>query len=184
MNKKIFTSFTILIIGLIFVRVGIVPKYSQYKRLHNQFRAVQQTLSAKQKYYSQLFTIREKLNASQKAVAKVSAALPLNPDAPALYKFLKEEASQNGLVLRSLGELKTVASSNNSIGIIKFQGLVEGNYKSLVSFLEAVENSSRLINVMSVRLLPGGKEESSKQKTATFVPRYFLNIEARYTRSI
>lgn len=184
MNKKLITSFVFLIIGLIFTRVAVVPKYAEYRHLRNQLGAAEQTLSAKQKYYSQIFTIRERLNASQEAVSKVGAALPLYPDAPTLYRFLKTEASQNGLIFRSLGDLKILQPDNSFVGVIKFSGLIEGRYSSLLSFLQSVEHSSRLINVTSVRLLPGGDERANKSNQAVYVPRYALSIETNYAHGL
>lgn len=184
MKTKILASFTILIIGLIFTQVGIIPKYSQYKRLHNQWEKAQQTLAARQRYYAQLFTMKEKLNNAQAAVSKASAALPSDPDAPALYKFIQEKASENGLVLKNLGELKTIQSDNSSINIIEFKELAEGNYGSLLSFLKSVEGSSRLINVTSVRLLPEENEEGNKKPKTVPVPRYSLTLEADYSPGI
>ena len=184
MKKEILASFTILIIALIFTQVGIIPKYDQYKRLNNQRKGVQQSLEMKQKYYAQLFTTKAKLNQEQTAVSKVGMALPEKEDAPALYRFIQEKASENGLVLKGLGGLKISRSENASIGVIQFGGLVEGNYGALLSFLKSVEDSARLINVTSVTLLPEEKASANKKLKTTSLPRYALSLEANYFSDI
>lgn len=184
MKKEILASFTILIISLIFTQVGIVPKYNQYKRLSSQWEKAQQNLEAKQKYYAQLFTINGKLQQYQTAVAKVGAALPMAPDAPALYRFIQEKASENGLILKGLGGLEVSRPKNSAIGVIQFGGVVQGNYGALLSFLKSVEDSARLINVTSVSLLPEEKASANKKTKMASLPRYALSLEASYSSGI
>ena len=184
MKKEILASFTILIISLIFAQVGLVPKYHQYKRLSSQWEKAQQNLEARQKYYAQLFTINGKLQQHQTAVSKVGAALPTAPDAPALYRFIQEKASENGLVLKGLGGLKISHPKGKAIGVIQFGGVVQGNYGALLSFLRSVENSARLINITSVTLLPEEKASANKKLTTVSLPRYALSLEASYSSGI
>ena len=185
MKKNILISLALITISLIFLQVGVLPRYHQYNRLRNQWKENQQIFHSKQKYYSQLFTIKQKLNSYQDSVSKISSALPVNPDAASLYKFVQEKASENGLIIQGLGGLKMSKPTGNTAGIIKFNGVFSGSYQSLTSFLKAVENSSRLINVNLITLLASeDKKESGQVKKTQTEPRYTINLEANYYHNI
>ena len=182
MKKNIIASFIIIIISLIFLQVGVLPNYSQYKRLHSQWKINQQTLQDKQQYYSQLFTLEQKLDSYQTSVAKISSALPIGPDAPDIYQFIQAKASENGLIVRSLGGLSFGKSAESNMGTISFGGTAEGSYESLTNFLKVVERSSRLINVKVVRLQT--RESKGEQATTITGPQYALSFEAHYFQGI
>ena len=185
MKKNILISLTLITISLIFLQVGVLPKYRQYNRLRNQWKENQLMLSSKQKYYSQLFTIQQKLNNYSDSVSKISSALPTNIDASSLYKFVQEKASENGLIVQGLGGLKIGQPTGDSMGIIKFNGSLSGSYQSLTNFLKAVEDSSRLINVKFITLRASEeKKENSQVKTTQAEPRFSIDLEANYYHHI
>jgi len=169
MKKTIIISFLILLLGLIFLQVGVLPRYTAYRQLHSQLETDKQTLTAKKEYYSQLFTLQQKIKTYQSAFAKTSSALPPYADAADIYEFVLEKASESGLIIQTMGGLNLGPGKKEGEGIIEFSILAEGDYSTLTSFLKAVENSSRLIDVKTVKL-EGGEG----------APSYSLVLEANY----
>ena len=179
MKKAIIVSFLILLLGLIFLQVGVLPRYTTYRQLHSQLEVDKQTLTAKKEYYSQLFTLQQKIKTYQSAFAKTSSALPPYADAADIYRFVLEKAGESGLVVQTMGGLNLNPGKKEGEGIIEFSILVEGDYSTLSGFLKAVENSSRLINVKTVQL-EGGKGKEGEIKVLSSTPSYSLVLEANY----
>lgn len=169
MKKTIIVSFLILLLGLIFLQIGVLPRYTTYRRSHSQLEVDKQTLTAKKEYYSQLFTLQQKIKTYQSAFAKTSSALPPYADAADIYQFVMGKAGESGLVIQTMGGLNLNPGKKEGEGIIEFNLSAEGGYSTLTSFLKAVENSSRLINVRTVQL-EGGEGG----------PSYSLVLEANY----
>ena len=185
MKKNIIVSFTIIVASLIFLQVGVLPHYGQYKHLYSQLKTSQQALKNQKEYYSQLFTLKQRLDSYQLSLAKISSALPTDSDAPALYQLIQAKASENGLVIRGLGSLSINQKAAGNLGTITFGGVVEGGYEGLTSFLKAIEKSSRLIDIQTVSLQ---FEESGDNQvnniSQPLVPQYVLNFEAHYLKGI
>lgn len=179
MKKKniILACFIILLVSLIFLQVGVLPQYRQYAQERAQLRRMQKILADKKEYYAQLFTIEQKLNSHQEALAKISSALPVHPDSAALAQLIQQKAAESGLTVENFNDLKINSDSKKKTGLIKLTAILTGNYPSLVSFLKAVEGSSRLVNVESVTLRPG-EEEGIPEKAQA--PRYTLTFTAHY----
>lgn len=179
MKKIIITSFLILFLSLIFLQVGVLPKYTEYRQLRSQLGGDQQMLAAKKEYYSRLFTTKHQLDSYQSSSAKASSALPPYADAADLYRFATEKASESGLVVQTMGGLSMNPGGKEGKGVIEFRISVEGAYSALTNFLKAVEDSSRLINVKLVRLVSGEeKEEAGIQPLSA--PLYSLTLETNY----
>jgi len=180
MKKTIIISFLILLLGLIFLQIGVLPRYTAYRQSHSQLEVDKQTLTAKKEYYSQLFTLQQKIKIYQSAFAKTSSALPPYVDAADIYRFVLEKASESGLVIQTMGGLNLNPGKKEGEGIIEFNVLAEGDYSTLTNFLKAVENSSRLINVKTVQLEGGGGEEKETKVQISSTPFYSLTLEANY----
>ncbi len=112
------------------------------------------------------------LNNSEKdSLANLNFILPTKKDLPGLFVQLEKIATDNGLILSNIdiSEQRTeglagqpVKPSTISDKIKKLNiamTLIEGNYKDLLGFLDALEYNLRLMDVASISFA-GGDEKS------------------------
>jgi len=142
-------------------------------------------LTAQKESVTHMEDLNEKLTQEyQDPLDKISSALPLYPDAPSLLQFLTLKAQENGLVLSSIGRVslasggqaKTTEEKEQSSPIqkISLSLSVGGDYGALKSFLQNLENSSRLIEISNLRTTAkGGTGEES-------ISHYSLNLQASF----
>lgn len=129
------------------------PKYLKLANLEGQIKAKETELKFKAEYYQELSFLSEKLKREfPEELEKISSALPTNPSPPSLYQFLQKTASENGLILKSIGSF-SISPSTALPGIkeITLSSLeFSGSYSSFKNFLSALEKNSRIIEVENI----------------------------------
>lgn len=151
----------VLVIVFILWLGFLLPKFQQFRDINGSISQKEAELQQREDQYSNLLEINEKLNGYSAELAKIESALPQNADIPSLFKFIEEVGSESGLFLSEIGSYSTSqAKENTRIKVIDFNIGAQGDYSSCKSFLSALENSSRLIEIKEVSLSGAGTEEN------------------------
>jgi len=142
----------------------LIPKYQDYKNLERQVNETNTQLRNKEDYYSDIENNFQELNNYQEALAKVDSALPEDAFLPSLFRFLGNQASQSGLIMKDVkagqAQLNQEGSETSDVGVVPVSITLSGAYPSFESFLENVEKSARLIEVKTVAIKPGQQKDS------------------------
>lgn len=157
MNKQIvifISLLTILSLGIFL----IWPKYQTLKEIQLKVSEKKTELQYKEEYFANLEKISQELEKYKEELAKINSALPEDPSLPTLYNFLEKASSQNGLILKKIGdfsiaplvppqETTTQEAASGEIKEIRLGFEVAGSYSALKNFLATLEKSARLIEV-------------------------------------
>lgn len=157
MQKTLIAIFIFIILAAGVALFGW-PKYQEVQLASSEVKIKKLEAQDKEKYFSDLNSISNKLDGYSLELAKIDAALPSEPDIPALFNFLQKESSQSGLILKNL-TWGGVASFEQSAGIqkITFSLSLAGSYSSFKNFLANLRNNARLFEVESISLTPPAK---------------------------
>ena len=129
------------------------------------------TKNSQEKYFSNLKQISENLKDYQTSLLKIETALPQDLSLSDLLNFLQKISAENGLLLKNVVQAKE--SKMEAKGILAkvketyFNLNLIGSYASLKGFLQALEKSSRLIEVESVFV----------DETDEGLPKYNISIK-------
>jgi len=150
----------ILIVGCLALTliVGFVltwPKYQAWHILSLTIAAKETELQSQQEYFKNIKETSEELAKYSESLDKISSALPYNPSLPAMFNFLQVTASKTGLILEE------ITLGGMAEGEIRLSCQAAGNYLAMKSFLLALENSARMIEVENIAFIsPEEKGES------------------------
>jgi len=143
---RILVSIILFILTILIVIFLLWPGYLKFQNLQAQIKNKEVELQYKGEYYKELSSLQEKLNNYQEEFSKIDSALP------SFYNFLQKVASENGLVLESIGTFSTKnlaektdikETSLNSVKLV-------GSYSSFKNFLTALEKNSRMISIEDI----------------------------------
>lgn len=168
MRKSIFVPILFLV-NLLLVVYVFYPTFSSVSDLEKQLKGAKKELQNKQAYFSQLEETSKNLEKHKEVFKKIKKGLPEKGSLPSLLKFFQQKASQNGLILTSIsrsqrGSEKTEEKKKAQPGE-KFDLSLQGTYSSVKSFLNSLENSSRLTQVKNFSI---GKKEEAETQTLSF----------------
>ncbi|MCD6500489.1 type 4a pilus biogenesis protein PilO [bacterium] len=169
--KKTFIIPILLFLTLILVTYFLLPQYQKFKNLTDQVEKKRAEFSQKEKYFSNLKQISENLKDYQTSLLKIETALPQDLSLSDLLNFLQKISAENGLLLKNVVQAKE--SKMEAKGILAkvketyFNLNLIGSYASLKGFLQALEKSSRLIEVESVFV----------DETDEGLPKYNISIK-------
>lgn len=160
MNRPIAIAIC-LFITLVLVIVLVFPKYQDFKFLQKEISQKETELQYNKEYFLNLSNLSEELKKYSDNLSKIDFALPSGPSIPILFDFLQKTSSQNGLILKRIGEVTTIPFKEK-ITVKEYQLALSlsGSYSSFKSFLSSLEKSARLIEVESISFAsPKSKEE-------------------------
>jgi len=149
---RILVSIILFILTILIVIFLLWPGYLKFQNLQAQIKNKEVELQYKGEYYKELSSLQEKLNNYQEEFSKIDSALPSELSLPSFYNFLQKVASENGLVLESIGTFSTKnlaektdikETSLNSVKLV-------GSYSSFKNFLTALEKNSRMISIEDI----------------------------------
>lgn len=161
------------LLGLLFSLILTYPKAKSFSKLISQKKEEESALA---KLKSKADTLKNELapysDVLNKNYDKVAHALPSVEDVPGLMSQLEEMASSSGLLVEGMqfsGSSKKTLPTNaptssttvadTSAKEVSVQMTLSGNYDALVTFLEKVENASRIVVVDSLKFSPLQGEE-------------------------
>jgi Tfp pilus assembly protein PilO len=175
MNKS-FTIPILFFIALIIVVYFILPLFSDFSNLKNEFEKRKEVALTIENYYKDVHDNFNKLKEHQESLEKIDSALPNDSFLPSLFNYLQKTSAENGVFLKSVNLAaisgKTGAGeTGETVGeekvAKKFQeeyvGVeLIGFYDGFKNFLKSVEKSSRLIEIEEVQISKEEKEVLSE----------------------
>lgn len=152
------TTLFSLILGAIALALGffqVWPEYQEFVQLRNEITMKQQQLKNQEDYFSDLRRSKEQIEIYKRRLAKIDAALPLNPAIPALYHDLETMSLSSGLVLISIESLVESFDEEVDSSVLRTSAKLKliGSYEGLKEFLSRVESSARFLNIHSIKFI-------------------------------
>lgn len=142
-----FTLFVILILIIFFV----MPKYKDFRSSQADLGKIEAEFNGKFAYYSEISKAFRDLQEHKESVDKIDSVLSKEPPIADIIYFLQKKAGEKGLIIKDLyfSKFSSIAPESDIKEIVFSSGLL-GTYSSLKSFLNSLEDSSRLFEVDAV----------------------------------
>ena len=148
----------------LFLIYFFLPKYSNFRSLEQDISDIKISLGQKQAYFSELQSISNKLIEQRDVVDKIRAALPEEVSLASLLNFFQKKASENGLILSNFNQSQSFSQQQQEeeVSESKVQEMninigLQGSFLSLINFLQAIEKSSRIIEIENINLSDSGE---------------------------
>jgi len=149
-NKFQIIVIATLILAL-FVGLGFSwPKYQELNTLNKRIEAEKDWVEAEEEHFSSLSQLQVQLAETPEALAKITASLPDTPSLPSLFNFIQRASSQTGMVLKEISPFSQSFVEDSALKETKVTFQLMGSYPSLKSFIFAIENSARLIEIENI----------------------------------
>jgi len=175
-DKPIIIVLTIFII-LILIFFLVAPEYRNFKSLQSELGIKKAEYNAEYEYYSQIVQNYYNIQNNSEKIEKIDIALPSNPVLADIVYYVQDQASKNGLILKSIFLTKVPSMSDeDSIKNVGFSLSLLGNYKSLESFLNSLEKSSRLFEMDGISFGSGSASTQSTQFQSEDVFQFSMQI--------
>jgi Tfp pilus assembly protein PilO len=162
MKNYLISIFVILIITLGLLQFLVLPPYEQFMSLRLQLDQKETELQNRSTHLSEMINLSQKLKQDQITLAKISSSLPFRTDVPSLFRFIQQKSSETGMILKDIAFQKALLpeadkKASGEIGEITFSATVNGSFQNFVSFLQQIEDSSRLFKITSIGLKQEGE---------------------------
>ena len=148
----------IFVIFLVIIGLGYTtlwPNYQKLKSLQGLLKERVVELKSLEEYFSSLEKNLQDIKEYSDSLAIINAALPSEPSIPSLFMFLQSKASENGLILRNIGQFSIAPKEEGKkLKEINIGAELAGSYSSLKNFLSALEKTERIIDVEEFSLTP------------------------------
>lgn len=164
---KSFTPFLLILIAIILFFMFTDPTYKQVMDLRAQQREYNDVLTKSRDLLAKRKTLQDKYNSFSTAdVDRLRKLLPDGVDNVKLIIDIDEIAKRYGLTIRSvrLDDSKVKSGSKDSIatitageakyGAIPMGFSVNADYNTFIKFLQDLEGSLRLVDVVNISLKP------------------------------
>lgn len=166
----------------VFQALSLPPLRQEIKTTESGYFVLKQKNEKLSEILSQIKTLESNLDV-------VQAALPVADEVPALIMQLEQIAKQSGLTVQHLGfgggegaaaprasEASREAEEKEATEVKKVlvTMVVTGSYPSLQTFLQNLENASRVVNVTNFKFSPGQKEEEAALSITLGVEAFYL----------
>jgi Tfp pilus assembly protein PilO len=126
----------------------VVPEYGVVKNLEYNLANEQAQYNAEFGYYSDISATYTKIQQDPGDIKKVDDALPDAPQLGELLYYFQKTASSDGLIFKD--NVLSQSSVNNGVRNLVFSMDVTGSYDSLKNFVNDMEQSDRIFEVMNV----------------------------------
>lgn len=141
----------------------LLPKYTDFKDLKKEVEKKEFDLQATEQHYLNLQKISTKLEDYKESLEKINSAIPEEFSLASLLNFFQKEASESGLVVKSLSKEPSPGQKEEEEVQIKVKEnylalSLAGTISSFENFLQNIEKSSRLIEVENIFLKETVKE--------------------------
>ena len=158
MNRTLLIG-TLLLFG---IAVGICltwPKYQDFQQLSFELKTREQELENKETYFADLARIKAELVEFAEPFSKVEAALPLDPQLPALYDFLQTSAAFSGMSVRRISSSLEDQTQALLIRTISVTLELTGSYGALKELISRLGTASRMAALQSLSISGGQDPE-------------------------
>ena len=143
---------SILLIGssLIFGIFVAFPRLQAFSVVQKELEVKQAELESRESYFAHLTDLQDRID-EEELVAKIDAAIPNDPQLPALYDFLQSVAAGSGLSLRSIAVAPQGTQAQGArLKRISASLQLGGSYEGLKIFLSSLLQASRMSDIDSV----------------------------------
>ena len=158
MNKTLYIGI-LLFAGL---AVGIFltwPQYQDFQQVSFDLQEQEQALENKTAYLEELAKVKADLVKFREPFSKVEAALPLDPQLPALYDFLQTTAAFSGMSVRNISVSVQDQEQALLMRTIPVTLELTGSYGALKELISRLETASRMALVQSLNISLGQETE-------------------------
>jgi Tfp pilus assembly protein PilO len=147
MPKTLIIFFIFLvIIGLGYTTLW--PSYQKLESLQGLLEERKAELKNLEEYFSSLEKNLQNIKEYPDSLAIIDTALPSEPSVPSLFMFLQRKASENGLILRNIGQFSIAPKEEGKkLKEINITAELAGSYSSLKNFFSALEKTERIIDL-------------------------------------
>jgi Tfp pilus assembly protein PilO len=178
----------ILFIIVLLIFFLVMPEYKKFQSLQTELGEKKAEFNAEFDYYNAIANTYSKLQNYQQELKTIDNALPAESNLGNLVYFLQKQASESGIIIKSLFLSKSSSSpsfsssppispsTSHSVALqntmgqntteqnVKELGITVsllGSYNSLGGFIRSLEKSSRLFEVPSISFSSGSQESNS-----------------------
>ncbi len=153
MKRSPFTQLISVVLLLVMGVVGmvfVIPTREKVATLRLERDGVAADLQQLQADVEHLETLSTKLSESESLRKELAEAVPVGYDQDQLILDLQEIAKSTGFLLSGMSFSPSVDKDFGTV--IRVSANLTGNYDKLTSFLQAVENADRLMQVTSLNV--------------------------------
>lgn len=147
--NRFFLSIFLIGSSLIFGIFVALPRFQAFFVIQKELSVKQAELESKDRYFAHLKDLQNRINA-QALVAKIDAAMPNDPQLPALHDFLQSTAAGSGLSLRSIVVSQSAQVPSSRLQRVTASLQLGGSYEGLKVFLSSLLRASRMTDVESI----------------------------------
>jgi len=161
---RLLISLIILIVAITLVFLAVSPLWSAVVRLKTEIVEKEKGIAKIEELLSKTEQLKKEYQETEEAAQKVLLSLPKEEDIPYLLVQFESLASTNGLLLSSVKFNPIVEEKKKSVSALQSDEKISGDFpKSLInmklsgsydafkSFLSALENSVRIIDVQLIK---------------------------------
>ena len=164
---------------LVLIAAGVLfwwPRYESFRDLKVLLERKEVELGQKKEYFDKLRETSRKLQNYQEPLAKIETAVPNEPSISSIFYFIQQVSAQSGLILQEI-EIDAIDRSSDQtseVGAITFSVNVAGAYPAFKNFLNAVYQSTRLIEIEKITL------STSKERGVLF--DFDITLETHFAK--
>lgn len=150
--------FPIVIVLFLGIALGISltwPKYQSFQQLSFELQTREQELENQETYFTNLAKVKAELVELQEPLLKVEAALPLDPQLPALYDFLQTAAAFSGMSVRDISVSVETQEQALLIRIIPVTLELTGSWDAVKELVARLNTASRMASVQFLSISQG-----------------------------
>jgi len=169
----------LIAIGLLILLIlgaGFVwwPKCEEFRWLKSQLEIKEKAIIQKEEYFSKLNTLSKELEGYQEEIAKIESALPDEVSEADFFNFIQKTSSENGLIFKEIYSVKISSSKKDGkeISEVSFSISLFGSYLAFKNFLSVIYQSSRLIEVDSIKFSSPPEKKDLFDFDLTLVAHY------------
>jgi len=148
---------------LLLVYFLLMPEYNTFKNLRLELGKKRAEYNAEYQYFSEIAMLYAQIQSRQEELQKIDDALPIGSNFSNLVYYFQNQASADGLTVKSLflskssstdaktsAKNKTSSQTQGEMKDIVFSLNMMGSYSSLENFIVSLEKSARLFEIANI----------------------------------
>ena len=147
--NRVFLSIILIGSSLVFGVFVALPRFQEFAAMQKELGVKQGELASKENYFAHLQELQARID-SEELVAKIDAAIPNDPQLPALYEFLQSVGGESGLSLRSIAVSQGSPVQGTRLQSMSASLQFGGSYEGLKVFLSDLLRASRMTDIDSI----------------------------------
>ena len=167
--NHLFVIIGVIVIIFVIAAFWAFPMYQEYKEISAELVEKETQFQNREKYFSELVSIEQRLESFEDELVKLNTALPDDSSLPSLYNLIQRLSSESGLILRQISAVEdaTRALKDTTEVLDEVQTKttavslnLEGSYEGLKTFLRRTQTAPRLLDIVSVGFISPSSELS------------------------